>query len=489
MTYHGGSGTGHNAAVNAEKISPSATVGARVLAAIILVASIALATCGAIVWVLGQQSLRAEIDEYLHRSQDRFEVLAVDGVDPATGAPFTDASQVVYTHIQRSVVRPGESELGFVDGELRWFPSAEVTLRAEKDAALVERLSELSVSPQATITTITTSSGSYRVMVVPLRDGTAQAALAQIIDMDDAGADLRRTMVLYAAAAVFTVALVTALAWFGVERLLHPIGVLRRATESIGANDLTSRVPVKGRDDLSALARAINGMLERVQRSVEAERSLLDDVGHELRTPITIIRGHIELLDPEDTQDVIQTRCLAIDELDRMGTLVNDLLELAKTTESGFFRPRATQLSELTVQVFDKARALGERQWVLEESATCVCQVDPTRLTQAWLQLAANAVKYSDAGSRIALGSRLEGRQVLLWVADEGIGIAEADLELVRQRFGRSTEAEQRAPGTGLGLSIVENILSAHGGALEISSQQGAGSVFTLRLPCDHRGQ
>ena len=458
------------------------------MAAIILVAGIALLTSGTIVWVLGQQTLRADIDEHLHRSRDRFEVLATEGVDPATGAAFTDASQVVYTSIQRSVVRPGESELGFVGRELRWYPSTAVTLHPEQDAELVEHLASLAVSTDSTTTTIATSSGSYRVMVVPLRDGSSQAALVHIIDMDAAGADLRRTMIMYAAAAVMTVALVAALAWFGVERLLAPIGELRRATEAIGERDLTSRVRVRGRDDLSALAQAINRMLDRVQRSVEAERSLLDDVGHELRTPITIVRGHMELLDPRDTEDVIQTRELAIDELDRMGMLVNDLLELAKITDEEGIRPRPTQIAELTAQVFDKAQALGERVWRLEGTVEAECRVDPVRLTQAWLQLAANAVKYSEPGSRIALGSRLEGDQVHLWVADEGIGIDPEDLGLVRQRFGRSAQAEQRASGTGLGLSIVENIVSAHGGRLDISSQPGVGSVFTLRLPCGHHG-
>lgn len=474
--------------MNAERIAPSATVGARVMAAIILVAGIALATSGTIVWFLGQQTLHTDIDEHLQRSRERFEVLATEGVDPATGTSFTDASQVVYTYIQRSVVRPGESELGFVGQDLRWYPSAAVTLHPEQDADLVARLSALAAEPDATTTTITTSKGTYRVMVVPLRDGSTQASLAHVVDLEAAEADLRRTMVIYAAAATATVALVAALAWFVVERLLAPIGELRRTTEAIGEKDLTSRVPVRGRDDLSSLARAINRMLDRVQRSVEAERSLLDDVGHELRTPITIIRGHLELLDPQDTQDVDQTRTLVIDELDRMGMMVNDLLELAKITDSEGIRPQPTAIGELTVQVFNKAQALGERDWQLEEAVEAVCHADPVRLTQAWLQLAANAVKYSDPGSRIALGSRLEGALVHLWVADEGIGIAAQDLELVRRRFGRSAAAEQKASGTGLGLSIVENIIGAHEGELDISSQPGIGSVFTLKLPYVHDG-
>lgn len=484
-----GPGAGHNGPVRAEQIAPTFTVGTRVMAAIILVATIALAMSGTIVWLLGQGSLRAEVDEQLERNRNRFRVLATQGVDPSTGAPFSNASQVVYAHIQRAVIHPGESELGFVGREVKWRPAENTTLRPDQDAQLVEALEPYVVDDESVITTLETAKGSYRVMVVPLRDGNTQAALVHIIDLDAAGQELRRTMLLYAASAVFTIALVSALSWFGVERLLRPIGELRRATESIGDNDLTSRVPVRGRDDLSVLAQTINWMLDRVQRSVEAERSLLDDIGHELRTPITIIRGHLELLDPGDAEDVTQTQTLAIEELDRMGILVNDLLLLAKSTGADLIIPEEVDVEDLTLGVFDKAQALGDRRWELEETATATCRVDRLRLTQAWLQLAANAVKYSDPGTRIAMGSRIDNGELLLWVTDEGIGIAEKDLDLVRTRFGRSADAERKAHGTGLGLSIVESIIGAHQGALDIASQPSAGSTFTLRMPCGGLGR
>ena len=145
-------------------------------------------------------------------------------------------------------------------------------------------------------------------LVVPLDDGVQRAALARTVDLGAAEAELRGTMGLYAASALVTVALAGALSWFGVERLLRPIEELRRATEAIDERDLTTRVPVRGRDDLSALAGAVNRMLDRVQRSVETQRELLDDVGHELRTPITVVRGHLELIDAADPDDVRQQR-------------------------------------------------------------------------------------------------------------------------------------------------------------------------------------
>ena len=285
--------SGHTSAVDVEPIKPSATVGVRVMAAIILVSSIALLTSGAIVWVLGRQTLNADIDEQLDRGRQRLEQLAAAGIDPSNGQSLTDASSMARAYIRQSVVGAGESVLGFEREELSSHFSSDATHRQpQEDRQLVEHLAALSTARDSTTTTVHTDESTYRVMVVPLRDGTNQVALAHVVDLDTAEASLRRTMTLYGVAAAITVALVAALAWFVVERLLAPIGELRMATESIGPQDLSTRVPVHGRDDLGILAGAVNRTLDRVQRSVEAERRMLDDVGHELRTPITIIRGH-----------------------------------------------------------------------------------------------------------------------------------------------------------------------------------------------------
>ena len=286
-----------------------------------------------------------------------------------------------------------------------------------------------------------------------------------------------------AVVAVVTMVLVALAAWFVVGRLLRPIEELRAAAESIDERDLTTRVPVRGNDDLTALSATINRMLDRVQTSVEGQRRLLDDVGHELRTPITVVRGHLEVVDVDDPVDVAQTRDLAIEEVDRMGGMINDLLMLARATESDFVRPGWADVASLTDQTLGKARALGDRRWRLERVAAAEAWLDVSRMTQAWLQLAANAVKYSEPGSPISLGSRLHRGEVQLWVSDAGIGIAPEQLRLVRERFGRTREAVQHADGAGLGLSIVETIVAAHGGRLEIESVPGEGSTFTMILP------
>lgn len=459
------------------------TLRTRLILTMVLLAGLALLTSGFIVGILQHRAILEAVDRQLLQSREELRVLALEGVDPETGQAFAGPSELLHTYLARTVIGADEGELAVVDGSVQWVASADVDLRPEDDAELVSQLMPLATGRQIVVDTFTTATSHYRVLVVPVHFPDASGALVHVYDLRVTEAQLARTMTLYAIVAAGTVLLLVLAAWFSVGRLLRPIEELRRAADSIQERDLTTRVPVRGRDDLAALSATINRMLDRVQRSVEGQRQLLDDVGHELRTPITVVRGHMELIDADDPADVRETRQLVLDEVDRMGVLVNDMLMLAQSTESDFVKPQWYDVASLTDQVLEKARALGDRAWRLERIASAEAFLDPGRMTQAWLQLAANAVKYSGVGTPITLGSSLERGEVLMWVKDRGIGIEPDQLEVVRQRFGRTKAAASHAQGAGLGLSIVESIMIAHGGRLEIESVPGEGSTFTMVLP------
>lgn len=461
----------------------SVTIRARMMWAMVVLASAALLTSGTIVGLIQQANISRGVDANLLRSSEELRVLAQRGVDPETGEPFSGASELLRTFLERTVIGPAEGEVAFVGQEVVWVASDDVELRPEKDQQLLEQVKPLLEADQISLVSITTDQRHYRVMVSPVQFPQGRGALVHVHDLDVAKAELRRTMTLYAAVAALTVAAVVLVAWWAVGRLLRPIEDLRKAADSIDERDLTTRVPVRGKDDLTALAATLNRMLDRVERSVDAQRQLLDDVGHELRTPITVVRGHLELVDASDPQDVAQTRHLVIDELDRMSVLVNDLLVLAKADQSDFVSPTWVDVTELTDQVLEKASALGERKWVVEHLADAEARLDPGRITQAWLQLAANAVKYSEVGSRVGLGSALRRGELLLWVRDEGIGIPEEAIATIKERFVRAAGAAEHAPGAGLGLSIVDSIVKAHDGRLLIESTPDGGSTFTMALP------
>jgi signal transduction histidine kinase len=241
-------------------------------------------------------------------------------------------------------------------------------------------------------------------------------------------------------------------------------GVTRTAHQ-ISETDLSRRIPVTGDDEVAELARTFNEMLDRLEAAFATQRRFLDDAGHDLRTPITIIRGQLELL-PEEPSARDETIALCLDELDRMARIVNDLLTLAKAERPDFLRFEPIDLATLTEEVHAKASALGLRDWQLAGVGRGIIVGDRQRLTQAMMQLAQNAVQHTTSGARIELGSRLQRAEASLWVADAGEGIRPDELDRIFDRFARAQQ-RRASDGAGLGLSIVQAIVDAHHGRIE----------------------
>jgi signal transduction histidine kinase len=273
------------------------------------------------------------------------------------------------------------------------------------------------------------------------------------------------------------------------SRLLRPLRSLRTTAQRITDADLTDRIPedqLTSRDEVADLGRTMNEMLDRLATSFETQRRYLDDVGHELRTPITIVQGHQELMDPDDPDDVQETRDLTLDELQRMQRLVDDLLLLAKSRRPDFVQTAPTPVDEVLVSVLEKVTPLGTRRWTIEESTAEQVPMDRQRVTQALVQLVANALRFTHPGDVIALGARIRSRSLRVWVRDEGTGISPQDQETIFSRERQGADGGNGG-GMGLGLAIVTAIAEAHGGRVELDSELGAGSTFTVLLPLDRK--
>jgi signal transduction histidine kinase len=455
------------------------------MATVLFVAALGMILAGLTSHLIQQQRVDSRIDAALAQEVAEFRTLAVIGVDPRTGEPFTSVEALFFVALERNIPDRNEAMLAMIDGRVELVPSPDVVdLRLEDDQRFVELLREVPSDARVRVMTADTDLGRLHYVAVPVRvEGDPSAGLYAVAIARDLEqmvvADSTRT---FATVSLVVLIVVGAAGWVVAGRLLQPIRLLNDTAQRINETDLSGRIPVRGNDDVSELARTVNAMLDRLEAAFGKQREFLDDAGHELRTPITIVRGHLELMEPGDARDVTETRTVALDELDRMHRLVDDLVLLAKAERPDFIRPTTVELDRLTDEVIDKARPLGDRDWQVDARARATVELDAQRITQAWLQLIANAVKFTNPGSTVAIGSRMGGGLVRLWVRDNGPGVAQEDRERIFDRFAR-TEHGRGVEGSGLGLAIVRAIVEAHSGRVWVDSTVGQGSTFVMELP------
>jgi two-component system, OmpR family, sensor kinase len=262
------------------------------------------------------------------------------------------------------------------------------------------------------------------------------------------------------------------------------VGLLTDTARSISQSDLTHRIDIRGAGEAAEMARSFNAMLDRLEAVFRNQREFVRDANHELRDPLTIIRGHLELMSQDDDDEERQrTIKILLDELDRVGRIVTDLQLLAEAEQPGFLDLEWIDAEDLSRELVSKATALDARKWELERAATGTFFADRHRLTEAVMNLAHNAAQHTTAADTIAIGSSLVDGEVRFWVRDTGEGISVQDQAIIFDRFTRGADSHGRYPGGGLGLAIVKAIAEAHGGRVELQSRRGEGATFTIVVP------
>lgn len=458
----------------------------RIFLAVVALVALALTGTGLAWFAFERERTELRIEDSLERTVTEVRALAADGIDPATGEPFASTRRLLYAALQRFV--PSDHEAAFsLDAEGAVDRYAQLnSFPAQEDPELVATLGDAAARDQITIESVHTQLADYRLVVVPVAvaDSGGQRDRAALVVVFDHAAELAQVTQaarLFILVALAATAASGAIAWLVMGRLLTPLRTLRETAQEVTSTDLARRIPVEGTDELADLTVTFNAMLDRLESAFVAQRRLFDDVGHELRTPLTIMRGHLELMDARDPAEVDAVRGLALDEIDRTDVLVDDLVTIARSRRPDFLHPRPVDVALLTDDVLAKAGALGERRWRLDALAEGLALIDSQRITQALLQLAANAVRYSETGTTVALGSRWDGTTLWLWVRDEGVGISPEETRRVLDRFTTGSHAARES--TGLGLAIVHSIARAHGGDVEISSTPDSGTTVSLVLP------
>jgi two-component system sensor histidine kinase MprB len=324
-----------------------------------------------------------------------------------------------------------------------------------------------------------------RILAVPLHGGLAVQFAQPLTELDRV---LHRVRLILLLIALSGIALAALLGRLVAGAVLAPVGRLTRATEHVArTRDLSGRIEASGADEIGRLAVSFNAMLDALGQSmaaldasVDAQRQLVADASHELRTPVTSLRTNIEILQQAPDLDAAERAQLyaeVVEQIEELTQLIGDLIDLARG-EGASAETEDVRLDVIVAEGLQRARRRSPQTPFAVELAPTLLSGVPQRLGRAVNNLLDNALKYSPHGTPVEV--RLQGGE--LTVRDHGAGISAQDLPYVFDRFYRGADARGR-PGSGLGLAIVRQVIEQHGGTIAAERPADGGTLMRVRLP------
>jgi two-component system OmpR family sensor kinase len=335
--------------------------------------------------------------------------------------------------------------------------------------------------------TVASEDGDVRYRAVARRE--PRATLVYALPLSDVDATVRRLIAVEAIATAAALAVLGVLTWWVVRLGVRPVKRMTAVASAIAGGDLSARVPDVGPGtEAGDLGTALNQMLDQRQRVEDRLRQFVGDASHELRTPVTTIRGYAELYRAgalSDPHELAEAMRRTEQEAIRMGSLVDDLLHLARLDQG---RPLARERVDLAAVIGDAARDASAvepgRPVHWDASGDVVITGDEQRLRQVVANLVANALVHTEPGTPIHLRAADEGSTAVVEVADEGPGMPEDVATKAFERFYRADPSRVRsAGGSGLGLAIVAATVHAHGGTTKLLTAPGEGTTVRVELP------
>jgi len=364
------------------------------------------------------------------------------------------------------------------------------------------RSSKLPLSPKALknaargLPTFETAEGlgpyPVRVLTLPVTESGRVVNVVQVgMSLENMVETRRRFLLIMAAVLPLGLLLAGGGGWLLARRAMTPVDRMSQAARRISGEHLAERLQETGTgDELDRLAKTLNGMLGRLDEAFRQVRQFSADASHELQTPLTILKGEMEVAlrsqrSPAEYQRVLKS---GLEEIDRISHLVEGLLLLARA-DAGVLRmdKRAVALQTLVEEVYEQMKGVAEDQSVSLRLGAMVrvsIQGDREHLRRLLLNLVDNAIKYTPEGGAVTLSLQEDGEWASLRVSDTGAGLSKEDQERIFSRFCRAeTSPAQSRGGSGLGLCIAQSIAEAHGGRIQVESAFGQGSTFTVFLP------
>jgi two-component system, OmpR family, sensor histidine kinase MprB len=460
------------------------TLRARLAAVSGLAVALAVLATAVFTYVAVRSSLRGEVDQSLEKRAEGLGDIGRAGPPETRAAPPPEAGQgPVLGAPGRALLRPGREaggRFGGAEGYAQFIlPSGQVIRPPGADTALPagDRARELARSGEGSFLADTEVGGTHLRVFTQAAPGGGAVQVARPLDEIDS--QLRRILIALIVVGAAGIAFGVALGAVVARTALLPIGRFTRRTETLGADgDLSQRMEVVGNDELARLALSFNSNLDALERSVEAQRHLVADASHELRTPIASLRANIQTLQdadrlPEDER--ARMRDDIVEELDELTALVGDVVELARGAKPAEVHDEV-RLDRLVGDLVERARRRAGTSLEFELSLEpAVVRGEPERIGRAVSNLLGNAAKWSPPGGVVEVS--LE--DAVLTVRDHGPGFDQADLPHVFERFYRAAAARGTS-GSGLGLAIVEQAAESHGGFAEAANAPGGGALVRV---------
>nr|WP_106780938.1 HAMP domain-containing sensor histidine kinase [Lysinibacillus timonensis] len=276
----------------------------------------------------------------------------------------------------------------------------------------------------------------------------------------------------------------------GLRHIMRPLNELHDAVEKMSEGDYRTRVEVLSNDEIGKLSEAFNGMAAAIQREDEERKVFLSTISHELRTPISYVKGYSEAIQNHsvDGQDRDKAISLISREARRMERLVNELLQLARSPKEGeYLNLYPIVLAEIirdSVTLLEKQASQKNIELLVNVDDDIIIQGNEEKLKQILINIIENAIRYSSERSSVHVLTEVKKGNVVIEIVDYGIGIPQEDLPHITERFYRVNKARSRFDGgSGLGLSIVEKLVKQHNGKLAIKSELGQGTIVEVTIP------
>lgn len=441
-----------------------------------------LAALGTGAVVLLDRGLRENIDDSLLSAA---QTIATSAQEPAGPSDLGEAIE--------SMLGPSMAERFFRLLDPRGRPDPRVRPRGRQIFFLTPEALRNAESGKVTLETLPVQgpeSAPIRLLTLPVVQRRRLVNLVQVgMSLANAEAVRSRFVLILLALAPLAVGGAAAGGWVLARRALAPVDAMVEAAVAIEAEDLSRRIDAPSADDeIGRLAAVLNDMLARLERSFSTVRDFSADAAHELRTPLTILKGELEvaLRSRPDTDEIQRVLTSCLEEVDRLGALVEDLLFLARTDSDATGLAHApVNLAEVLEEVAPALRALAKDAAVeiaIAPAPALWVSGQASLLFRLLFNLGENAIKYSPAGGHVDLRAHEDGAEAIVEVRDTGPGISPEEQRRIFDRFYRGDPARSRG-GSGLGLALARSIATLHGGRVDVESTIGRGSCFRVRLP------